>query len=124
MAGPLLGLGLRCVQTFAREGQLRTDICMDVSAELKTIENAKAIEALGSCLGERLTGYGVERGALVLRFANGVRVTLHVALCDELLDDIADVVSAFGRFLGGELKEVSETSVCLHGIGDVTISVK
>jgi hypothetical protein len=95
---------------------------MDVEATVKAMENQKALEALAGCVGEQLTGYGTERDALVLRFANGVRVKLHVAMCEQLLDDVADVLSAFGRFLGGHLRAVDGNIVCLAGIGEVRVS--
>jgi hypothetical protein len=95
----------------------------NVKTEMRAIENTKALEALAGCVGEKLTGYGVEQGALVLRFDSGARVQLHVDVCDELMNEMADVLSAFGRFLGGTLKSVTSHDVRLHGIGEVTISV-
>lgn len=96
----------------------------DVQNELRAIENAEALEALSGCVGEKLTGYGVEKGTLVLRFTNGARVQLHVDVCEDLMNEMSDVLSAFGKFLGGTLQSVTDHDVCLHGIGDVTISVK
>jgi hypothetical protein len=97
---------------------------MDGDEVLKAMENEKALEVLAGCVGVALTGYGAERGVLTLRFASGERVRLHVAMCDELVEEIADVVSAFGRFIGGELCAVDGRDVCLRGIGQVVLHLE
>lgn len=93
----------------------------DYQRELTNRENAEALRVLAGCVGERLTGYGVNADSMEMRFSNGERVILHVQVCQEVLEEMADVLSAFGRFLGGELRSVTERGLRFHGIGDVTI---
>ena len=108
---------------MAQTGLSRTSDMMNKLTVLQTRDNTDALAKLSTCVGSSITGLGETAAGMTLRFANGVRVVFALGDHVAVLNDLADVLSAFGNFTGGTLLSVDDRTFTIAGIGEITVRV-